>query len=176
MRFRSKVVHGFGRGSTDLGIPTANLSREDATCSSSSQLDFDDLPTGIYWGFARIGKRQEDVDNDTSYHGSVYKAAISIGYNPTYGNEEKTVEPHLIAPPTHARRHASSCGETLLRDFYEEPIRLSVVGYLRPELPFEGLDKLIVAIKNDIVNAEKLGDGTDEVTLRERAWVGSDED
>jgi hypothetical protein len=40
-----------GRGSRDLGIPTANVSREDLSCSCG---DFDHLKTGIYYGFARI--------------------------------------------------------------------------------------------------------------------------
>lgn len=105
-----------------------------------------------------------------------YKTACSIGYNPTYGNSFKTVEPHLIAPPKDHRRHVSSCGESVLGDFYEQPIRLSLVGYLRPELPFEGIEKLIQAIKNDIVESERLGDGTDEVTLKEKSWVSSADD
>ena len=69
----------------------------------------------------------------------------------------------------------SSCGETVLRDFYDEPIRVSVIGYLRPELPFEGLEKLIEAIKTDIVNSENLGDSAEEATLAKRTWVASDE-
>lgn len=158
IRMISKVVRGFGRGSKDLGIPTANLDRN--TLQSSTP--FDDLPTGIYWGYANIG------DN-----GVVYKAAISIGYNPTYGNDEKTVEPHCIAPESDPRRHASSTGETLLQDFYDQTCRLSVVGYLRPELPFEGLEKLVEAIKKDIVNSEKLGDSDDPVPANEKEWVGS---
>ena len=123
---------------------------------------------GIYWGFCRIG-------NDTEGDSLVYKTACSIGYNPTYGNTTKTVEPHLIAPPQDERRHKSSCGESVLGDFYDKPIRLSVVGYLRGELAFEGLEKLINAIKNDIADAERLGDGMDETTLKEKAWVSSDE-
>jgi FAD synthase len=164
IRMTSKVVRGFGRGSSDLGIPTANLCREAGSFSTS----FDALPTGIYWGFARIGS-----SSDTGDASKVYKAAISIGFNPYYGNEQKTVEPHLIAPPSDERRHKSSCGETVLRDFYDEPIRLSVVGYLRPELPFEGLEKLIEAIKKDIVDSERLGDTSgDELAATEKSWVG----
>jgi riboflavin kinase len=159
IRIVATVVRGFGRGSKDLGIPTANLDRT----SMKSSTPFDDLPTGIYWGYAKIG-------ND-----DIYKAAISIGYNPTYGNVEKTVEPHFIARSDDPRRHASSSGETLLQDFYDQTCRLSVVGYLRPELPFEGLDKLVVAIKNDIVNAEKLTDSLDPVPLGEKEWVESNE-
>jgi FAD synthase len=119
---------------------------------------------GIYWGFCRVG---DDA--------SIYKTACSIGYNPYYGNSRKTVEPHLIAPPQDDRRHGSSCGESLLGDFYDQPIRLSLVGYLRPELPFEGLDNLIKAIKQDILDAERLGDGEDPVTMQEKAWTASDE-
>jgi riboflavin kinase len=180
IRMVSRVVRGFGRGSTDLGIPTANLQREglkmctapspDDPVNGSSPPTFQDLPCGIYWGFCRIGG-----SSDQGTAGVVYKAALSIGYNPTYGNDEKTVEPHLIAPATDPRRHTSSCGETILHDFYDQPVRLSVVGYLRPELPFEGLEKLIVAIKNDIVAAEKMGDATDSVTLQECDWVESEE-
>jgi hypothetical protein len=51
-----------------------------------------------------------------------------------------------------------------------------LVGFLRPELPFEGIEKLITAIKKDIVDSEALGNGTDELTLEEKAWVSSEED
>jgi riboflavin kinase len=159
IRIIATVVRGFGRGSKDLGIPTANLDR--TTMQSSTP--FDDLPTGIYWGYAKVG-------ND-----DIYKAAISIGFNPTYGNTEKTVEPHFIARTDDPRRHASSSGETLLQDFYDQKCRLSVVGYLRPELPFEGLDKLVEAIKNDIANTEKLTDSLDTIPIGEKIWVDSNE-
>ncbi|KAL3808650.1 hypothetical protein ACHAXA_006637 [Cyclostephanos tholiformis] len=190
IRIISKVVRGYGRGSKDLGIPTANLSRERGILSCSCG-DFDRLPTGIYWGFARIigdapssttndGDECDDGDGgggtrhgDHSVLGRAFVAAISIGYNPTYKNEEKTVEPHLIAPPTHPRRHASSTGETEFRDFYDRTIVLSVVGYLRPELPFEGLEKLTEAIKGDIVESERLAGVYDSTTLNERGWVES---
>ncbi|KAL7556716.1 hypothetical protein ACA910_006269 [Epithemia clementina (nom. ined.)] len=171
IRMQSKVVRGFGRGSSELGIPTANLDCQafaagtgGAGCWSVSMQTaptIDDLPTGIYWGYARIlegdSNDSSSDSNNSSSNNNVYTAAISIGYNPTYGNQHKTVEPHLIAPPTDPRRHVSSCGETVLNDFYEHLIRVSVCGYLRPELPFEGLDKLIQAIKQDIANALKLG-------------------
>lgn len=179
IRMISRVSKGFGRGSKDLGIPTANLDR--ATLQSSTS--FDDLPTGIYWGYGRIVENGGDsgegeTKKEQEPAAIVYTAAISIGYNPTYGNSEKSCEPHLIAAASDPRRHASSTGETLMDDFYERTCRLSVIGYLRPELPFEGLDKLVEAIKKDIVNAEQLGaatadDASDPVALKEKQWVGS---
>jgi len=49
LRLTSIVVKGFGRGSTDLGIPTANLSREGIKIQKKSlaNASFDDLPTGM---------------------------------------------------------------------------------------------------------------------------------
>eukprot|EP00977_Amphora_coffeiformis_P023542 scaffold13528_cov169-Amphora_coffeaeformis.AAC.12 len=166
LRLQSIVVRGFGRGSSDLGIPTANLDRSNCQAKSVSlgtNPSLANLPTGIYWGYGRIGNDQ------------VYTAAISIGYNPTYGNSEKTVEPHLIASESDPRRHCSSCGETVLQDFYDQPIRLSVVEYLRPELPFEGLDSLISAIKNDIAQSVTKASADDPVAGREKEWVASGE-
>lgn len=181
IRLVGTIVRGYGRGSAELGIPTANLSRE---CLMSSSVSFDCLPCGIYWGFARVvnslrihrdgsGSETENAKGDADAEGITYKAAISIGYNPHYGNEEKTVEPHLIASPDHPDRRASCCGETILGDFYGRTLRLSVVGHLRAERPFEGLEQLTLAIKKDIVDAEVHADATDEVTMREKTWVGS---
>ena len=157
-----EITQGYGRGSSELGIPTANVARENGKIGGLGSSSFDELPTGIYWGFCRIG---------TDAH--VYKTACSIGFNPTYGNKTKTVEPHLIAPKEDDRRHKSSCGESILGDFYDQTIRLTLVGYLRPELPFEGLEKLIQAIKNDITETELLAeDSADETAAKEKAWVG----
>jgi len=164
LRLTSVVVRGYGRGSNDLGIPTANLSREKIKFNLVDA-SFDDLPTGIYWGFCRIG---EDS--------TIFKTACSIGYNPYFGNTLKTVEPHLIASEEDKRRHQSSCGETVLGDFYDQSIRLSLVEYLRPELPFEGLEKLVAAIKKDISDAERLGDRKDLKVKKEKEWVVSDID
>ena len=191
IRMTSRVVRGFGRGSSDLGIPTANLDlsvlnmhrlvppsssadggdSQETTTEALSSLQ--DIPCGIYWGFCRVGERRQSGEQAASSPlGVVYKAAISIGFNPTYGNDSKTVEPHLIAPEDDPRRHASSSGETILQDFYDQPIRLSVVGYLRPELPFEGLDKLVVAIKKDIADTVHLADS--DTSSMEKSWVDSE--
>jgi riboflavin kinase len=198
IRIVSRVVRGFGRGSKDLGIPTANLACGGGSGSNSadktqialapnsnnsarggSSPTLEDLPTGIYWGFCRIGESEgspEEADPTTgpSVLGATLPCAVSIGYNPTYGNDAKTIEPHLIAPRDDPRRHASSCQETLYSsDFCGHPCRLSVAGYLRPELPFEGLDKLTLAIKKDIAEAEEQADSDDPRVRAERDWVAS---
>jgi FAD synthase len=92
--------------------------------------------------------------------------------NPTYGNKEKTCEPHFIAPKDSSYRTSSICGETQLPDFYGEVIKLSICGYIRQELPFEGLEKLVEAIKNDIKITEEKCCVESEGNKRERDWCG----
>ncbi|ALC47862.1 CG2846, partial [Drosophila busckii] len=73
-----EIVRGFGRGSKELGIPTANLSREVVKTLP------DCLQTGIYYGWG-------NVDN-----GDVHKMVVSVGWNPFYSNKEKSVETHMM--------------------------------------------------------------------------------
>ncbi|XP_063050934.1 riboflavin kinase isoform X2 [Engraulis encrasicolus] len=75
---RGEVVHGFGRGSKELGIPTANF-----PTSVVEDLP-EDIGTGIYYGWASL-------DN-----GPVYKMVMSIGWNPYYKNTLKSMETHVI--------------------------------------------------------------------------------
>lgn len=72
------VVHGFKRGSKELGIPTANLCMEELGDAGNN------LETGIYYGRALL-------------LGQTYDAVVSIGWNPFYKNTKKTIEAHLLA-------------------------------------------------------------------------------
>nr|CAB3265560.1 riboflavin kinase [Phallusia mammillata] len=72
------VVKGFGRGSKELGIPTANFPE-----SVVDKLP-DDMQTGIYYGWAQ-------VDN-----GDVHKMVMSVGWNPFYKNTKKSMETHIM--------------------------------------------------------------------------------
>ena len=67
-----RVVHGFHRGGP-LGIPTANLRVR------GIQLP----PDGVYAVRARVG-------------GSALRGVANIGFNPTFGNQTRTVETHLL--------------------------------------------------------------------------------
>ncbi|KRK03075.1 putative riboflavin kinase [Drosophila yakuba] len=73
-----EIVRGFGRGSKELGIPTANFPLEVVKSLPES------LPTGAYYGWA-------NVDN-----GPVHKMVLSVGWNPFYNNKEKSVETHML--------------------------------------------------------------------------------
>uniref|UniRef100_A0A2K5RTQ6 Riboflavin kinase n=1 Tax=Cebus imitator TaxID=2715852 RepID=A0A2K5RTQ6_CEBIM len=75
---RGQVVHGFGHGSKQLSIPTANFPEQVV----------DNLPanisTVIYYGWASVGS------------GDVHKMVVSIGWNLYYENIKKSMEKHTM--------------------------------------------------------------------------------
>lgn len=75
---RGQVVRGFGRGSKQLGIPTANFPEEVVDNLPA------DVSTGIYYGWASVGR------------GAVHKMVVSIGWNPYYKNTKKSMETHIM--------------------------------------------------------------------------------
>ena len=127
MRLSGPVVRGFGRGSKTLGIPTANLCTDalgpaiaHAACS------------GIYICWASVGDAAADGTPPP-----VHKGVMSIGLNPFFKDREKkkTCEPWIL--------------HDFGRDFYGEPLRLVVAGYIRPEADFVSLEALIAQINDD---------------------------
>ena len=73
-RVEGFVVHGDGRGGSQLGYPTANL---DLEAHAAVPAD------GIYAGWFLLGTRRSP-------------AAISIGSNPTFSGRVRTVEAFVI--------------------------------------------------------------------------------
>nr|XP_014097050.1 putative riboflavin kinase [Bactrocera oleae] len=124
-----EIVHGFGRGSKELGIATANFPLEVVKALPA------EITLGIYYGWA-------NVDN-----GDVHKMVISIGTNPYYDNQEKSMETHIL--------------HKFDGDLYGHLLKVCIVGYLRPERNFDSLKDLITAIQKDIEDAKNLLD-TDE--------------
>ncbi|KAL0819019.1 hypothetical protein ABMA28_008301 [Loxostege sticticalis] len=74
-----EVVKGFGRGSKDLGCPTANY-----PLSVVQQLPPGLLP-GVYYGWAQVDS------------GPVHKMVANIGWCPMYQNKEMSVETHIFS-------------------------------------------------------------------------------
>ncbi|MCP9265440.1 Pre-B-cell colony enhancing factor 1 [Dirofilaria immitis] len=111
--FYGTVVVGFGRGGRQLGCPTANL---DDNAISRLPSHF---PCGVFYGFANVN------------HGEVYGMVTSIGWNPQFKNERKTIEVHIF--------------HDFEEDFYGAEIRAVLVGFLRP------MDQLFDCIKMESV-------------------------
>jgi riboflavin kinase len=144
------VIPGYGRGSADLGIPTANIPQE----------AFDSLNvgnTGIYYGWASVHKAPEDdrckpvvcpvadrtvrvTRGDTLEvgvdAGVVFPMVMSVGWNPYYHNKTRSAELHII------HKFADS--------FYGAKVKFMVVGYIRPELDYISKEALIDDINTDI--------------------------
>lgn len=72
------VVKGFGRGSKELGCPTANFSVEVVNNLPT------EVETGVYFGFAQVNKEE------------IHKMVMSIGWNPFYQNTTKSMETHIL--------------------------------------------------------------------------------
>lgn len=110
-RIEGQVTKGFGRGSKELGIPTANFSEEVVARLPSH------LETGIYFGWTQL----EHDDN------VIRKAVVSIGWNPYYDNSKKSVETHIMWEYD--------------QQFYDKWLKLLICGYIRPEKNYDSLRK-----------------------------------
>ena len=173
------VIQGFKRGSKEIGFPTANYP-EDIVEKLPS-----DFVHGVYYGWAQV--------ND----GPVYKMVMSIGDNPFYRNEKKTIVrimkcyavflqsfwSILLLKETYIMHKFSS-------DFYGSCLKVVVLGYLRPMLSYENLgkydyvfslrlhllsivlclDKLIDAIRNDVEVATKLLDLNENLNYKSNSF------
>ncbi|VDM95344.1 unnamed protein product [Thelazia callipaeda] len=122
--FHGTVVTGFGRGSKLLGCPTANLD-DNAIARLPS-----DFPCGVFYGFANVNG------------GEIYGMVTSIGWNPHFKNERKTIEVHIL--------------HDFAEDFYGATLRAVAVGFLREMYSLNSLDELKTTIRNDISMARSL--------------------
>jgi len=67
------VIHGFKRGSKELGFPTANL-----------DIEIPEMKDGVYYGYAYLDDEPKE------------KMVMSIGTNPQYGNNHRSYEVHIL--------------------------------------------------------------------------------
>ncbi|WP_309068268.1 bifunctional riboflavin kinase/FAD synthetase [Microbacterium sp.] len=120
-----EVVHGLKRG-RELGYPTANLSPE-----AEGYVPAD----GVYAGWLI-----EHAPEGVLRSGVRYPAAISVGTNPTFDDVEvPQVEAYVI-------------DETDL-DLYGRRVAVEFVARIRGMVAFEGVDKLIEQMADDVARA-----------------------
>lgn len=143
---KDRVVKGFGRGSKELGCPTANV----------DNINHLTIPTGIYCGLAQLvinnsSQIQEEPGNNDAYTKTlqslpfitpVIGMVCSFGYNPQYGNKDKTLEVHLL--------------DRFEFNFYGSELRVLICKKMRDEEKYDSLDSLKAAIANDITLARRL--------------------
>ena len=78
--------------------------------------------------------------NDSSLKGT-YPMVMSIGWNPFYKNEVRSVEVHII--------------HKFHNDFYNAMLNLAILGFIRPERNYDSMQALIDDINFDIEVAQK---------------------
>lgn len=149
----AEVICGFGRGSSELGIPTANIEINQEILST--------LQTGIYYGWCKIIPHpdkqvhyQTRLNSETKIEinygkkldpkisQKVFPMVMSIGWNPFYDNKQKSIEIHII--------HQFDC------DFYGATLKYNILGYIRPELNYTTKKALIDDINLDINIAKQI--------------------
>eukprot|EP00571_Detonula_confervacea_P014326 CAMPEP_0172301926 /NCGR_PEP_ID=MMETSP1058-20130122/3732_1 /TAXON_ID=83371 /ORGANISM="Detonula confervacea, Strain CCMP 353" /LENGTH=335 /DNA_ID=CAMNT_0013012245 /DNA_START=427 /DNA_END=1434 /DNA_ORIENTATION=+ len=190
LRIRGPVASGYGRGGKKLGVPTANLP------ASLFQSALEDVTNGVYFGWAVI---EDDKSSIKKGRNKPIKAVVNVGYSPTFEgkeNKEKIVEAHLITGSSPMEKPESSSADNdgddeqlsdndtttdeIEGDFYNETMRLQLIGYLRPEQKFDSFPELIAQIHRDIGNANWALDTMPFVFSKEDEfvkdgvdWVGS---
>ena len=116
-RIRGIVTHGAARGA-GLGFPTINLDGIDTLIP----------PDGVYAARAFI----KGADGSLS---SGWAAACNIGPNPTFGEQIRKVEAHLL---------------DYSGDLYGRVVELDFLARLRATRAFAGIDDLLAQIRADI--------------------------
>ncbi len=112
-----EVVKGEQRGRT-IGVPTANL--------APAALEGRIIPTdGVY-------ACEAELDD-----GRAFPAAVSVGTKPTFGQQQLTVEAHLV---------------DFEGDLYGRPLTLRFARWLRDQYPFPGLESLRRQLRQDIAD------------------------
>lgn len=117
-RLRGIVSHGAGRGA-GIGVPTANLVEVDTLIPAD----------GVYAAIAYV------PGSGSGEAPQAWPAACNIGPNPTFGEQIRKVEAHLI---------------DFQGDLYGQVVELDLLKRLRPTRAFAGLDDLLEQIHRDI--------------------------
>lgn len=127
LRLSGPVIKGFGRGSKELQIPTANIPIEGLKVGGCETIE-----SGVYYGFAGL----DLINVDTGSKGVVFPMVMSIGWNPFYKNTVRSVEVHIV--------------HSFPEDFYGARMNLVILGFIRPEYDYVSKEALIEDIKMDI--------------------------
>ncbi|KAG2119020.1 riboflavin kinase [Suillus discolor] len=129
IKLSGPVQHGFGRGSKDLGCPTANLPDD------SLPPMIDAAETGVYYGYAQVTPPEGSSSSLSDQDVRVLPMVMSFGWNPFYNNERRTAEIHIM--------------HKFQTDFYGYDMKALVLGYIRPELHYTSREALIEDIEFD---------------------------
>lgn len=134
-RVQGVVVRGARRG-RELGFPTANLELPEHTAVPAD---------GVYAGWLQRGARLAAVAAEGGEpEESRWAAAISVGDNPTFGGQPRTVEAYALDRDD--------------LDLYGEHMAVEFTARIRPMLRFSGVEELVAEMRRDVDRTRKLLD------------------
>ncbi|KAL1955364.1 hypothetical protein VTO42DRAFT_8646 [Malbranchea cinnamomea] len=151
IRLSGPVIKGFGRGSKELGIPTANIPADGLSA-------YPDLQSGVYYGVAALDPARFNHGPDgaprtkTPARATIFPCVLSIGYNPFYKNTVRSVEIHILPHLSPTSPPSTSDGRPKFHhfpDFYGTPLNLLILGHIRPEYDYVSLEALVEDIRID---------------------------
>ena len=162
------VVKGFGRGSSKMGIPTANLDLQNNPLLDEESLQ--GVPDGVYFGWARLlpenkeGEREKEEAEDLDLDNQVHKCVLNVGRRPTFDGEGKgigvlSVEVHVLhefsrsSSSSSRGREGGKVEEELFANLCGRELRVAATGFLRPEMRFPGIAALVSRIRADVATA-----------------------
>src|SRR5262249_61743337 len=114
---RGVVGSGERRGRA-IGFPTANLEMIETVIPGD----------GVYAVWAEVGEQ-------------TWAGAANIGPNPTFGEQTRKVEVHLI---------------DFEGDLYGQSLRMEFIDRLRDTRPFASVDELVDQLRNDVARARQI--------------------
>jgi riboflavin kinase len=144
---RAKVVRGFGRGSAQMGLPTANLDPEEV--AKNGNFSVENVPLGVYFGYCRL-LNTTTTDDEEEEEEEKKIAVLNVGRRPTFVDKKDyendvTIEVHCVE--LIGDKLAFDLGR---RQFYGETMEVECVGFVRPEMKFQAIDELVTRIKTDV--------------------------
>lgn len=90
IRLSGPVIKGFGRGSKELGIPTANI-----PVDGLEEVLPKELGVGVYYGVVALdpatAPAPSSSDSTSGDAAPILPAVLSIGYNPYYKNKTRSI-------------------------------------------------------------------------------------
>ncbi|KAL4885344.1 riboflavin kinase-domain-containing protein [Aspergillus karnatakaensis] len=182
IRLSGPVIKGFGRGSKELGIPTANI-----PVDGLEEVLPAELGVGVYFGVVALDPATAPAEAGPATNGDaqqvrerkrerenaeILPAVLSIGYNPFYKNKTRSIEIHILPPLTSPSPTATAAATTpstetpktkfhKLPDFYGTKLNLLMLGFIRPEYDYVSVGALVEDIRVDceVARASLLREG-----------------
>ncbi|CAG9582671.1 riboflavin kinase/fmn adenylyltransferase-like protein [Leishmania major strain Friedlin] len=138
---RGRVIHGFGRGGTQLGYPTANLELSEAAIDFLKPYD-----NFVLWGWGCVEAAEPntwEAHAEDASHAPLgpFPFVMSIGNNPQFKNVDVSAEVHFL--------------HKFDGDFYGRVVRIITLERIRSQSAFTTLEELIRTIDCDVVFAEE---------------------